>query len=210
MARVSAAAHRLHGIYAIVDASAPDPVQLMCELLDGGIRIMQYRSKGGISPAHARTMRHLTYDRDALFILNDDWRAVDRFDADGVHLGPDDAQKDELPAIREQLRGRILGLSCGTQDEARSAEIVGADYIGVGCVFATTSKTDAGEPIGIAGLKRVASATSLPVAAIGGIDLMNIPQVAMTGVAMAAILSAFHSGGNPSDVARQLIARWKR
>ena len=210
MARVSAAAHRLRGIYAIVDARAADPVGLTRDLLDGGIRILQYRAKGRIDAAHARAMRDLTYERDALFILNDDWRAVERYDADGVHLGPDDAQNDELPRIRGELRGRILGLSCGTQDEARFAETVGADYIGVGCVFPTTSKHDAGEPIGIRGLQAVGSVTSLPVAAIGGIHLSNVAQVARTGVAMAAVLSAFTLSNNPRELAHELIARWKQ
>ena len=209
MPRVSAAAHRLRGVYAIVDASVTEPVNLARELLDGGIRILQYRAKGGLNADDVRVLRDLTYDRDALFILNDEWRAVDRFDADGVHLGPDDAKPSDLPAIRQQLRGRILGLSCGTEEEARSAGHVGADYIGVGCIFATTSKSDAGAPIGIAGLRRVAAATSLPVAAIGGINVKNISEVAATGVAMAVALSAFAASDDPRSVARELIDRWR-
>ncbi|MBV8727898.1 MAG: thiamine phosphate synthase [Candidatus Eremiobacteraeota bacterium] len=210
MARVSAAAHRLRGIYAIVDGAAADPVNLTRELLDAQIGIIQYRAKSGIDAEVAHSLREMTYARDALFILNDDWRAVDRFDADGVHLGPDDAARHELPAIRRQLRGRILGLSCGNEGEARFAEEAGADYIGVGCIFRTTSKSDAGAPIGISGLKRVAAATSLPVAAIGGIDVKHIVQVKESGVAMAALLSAFSASDDPRAVARELVARWSR
>ncbi len=210
MARVSAAAHRLRGIYTIVDAAVANPVELTRQLLDGGIRIVQYRAKSGINESHAHELRELTNERDALFILNDDWRAVDIFDADGVHLGPDDAQPKDLPKIRQSVRGRILGLSCGTLTEARAAEEAGADYIGVGCIFPTTSKSDAGEPIGITGLRRIAAATSLPVAAIGGINLSNIAQVAESGVAMAAVLSAVALSADPRGVASELIARWKR
>ncbi|MBV9149652.1 MAG: thiamine phosphate synthase [Candidatus Eremiobacteraeota bacterium] len=209
MARVSAAAHRLRGIYAIVDASVSEPVNLAREILGGGVRILQYRAKGGINANDARALRELTYDHDALFILNDEWRAVGRFDADGVHLGPDDAKPSDLPVIRRQLRGRIVGLSCGTEDEARRAADIGADYIGVGCIFATTSKSDAGEPIGVAGLRRVAAASTLPVAAIGGISAQNISEVAATGVAMAAVLSAFSATGDPRNVARELIDLWR-
>ncbi|MBV9972778.1 MAG: thiamine phosphate synthase [Candidatus Eremiobacteraeota bacterium] len=208
MARVSAAAHRLRGIYAIVDAGGRDPVQLTEQLLDGGIRIVQYRAKGGVIAAHARAMRDLTNERNALFIINDEWRAVETFDADGVHLGPDDAYASQWPAIRRHLRGRILGVSCGSEDEARTAQAAGADYIGVGCVFPTKSKSDAGDPIGVAGLERVAAATSLPVAAIGGINLSNIAEVYASGVAMAALISALSASASPRDTARQLVARW--
>ena len=207
---MSAAAHRLRGIYALVDASAPDPVRLTHAVLEGGVRIVQYRAKAGIDPQDARAMRDLTHQYDALFILNDDWRGVERFDADGAHLGPDDAPQSEVPMIRERLRGRILGLSCGTESEARTAERLRADYLGVGCIFRTTSKADAGEPIGIEGLRRVAAASALPIAAIGGINSANIGQIAACGVAMAAVLSAFSTSANPGAVAQELVARWPK
>jgi thiamine-phosphate pyrophosphorylase len=205
---VSAAAHRLRGIYAILGESGPNPVVLGRQLLEGGIRIVQYRAKDRLNAQHANALRALTYEYDALFILNDDWRAVDEFDADGVHLGPDDVPAADLPAVRERLKGRIVGLSCGNREEAFQAQRVGADYIGVGCVYPTRSKADAGEPIGIAGLHRVAAASSLPVAAIGGITMRNAPEVAAAGVAMAALLSEFAASADPAALARKLVTWW--
>lgn len=173
------------------------------------MRLLQYRAKAGVVPHSAETLRDLTRACDALFLINDDWRAALRFDADGVHVGPDDLAAENFLEIRAALEGRILGVSCGTEAEARDAERAGADYLGVGSVFATGSKSDAGDPIGIAGLKRVAAATTLPVAAIGGITASNLAQVRQSGVAMAAMISAF-AGADPQRTAAELVAVWEQ
>jgi thiamine-phosphate diphosphorylase len=208
---VDLAAHalvsRLHGIYAIVN-ERPDVVALTRAVLAGGARIVQYRAKGGIIAQHARALRELTRTCEALFVLNDDWRAVAAYDADGVHIGPEDAQPHEMATIRATLGNRILGVSCGTEEEARAAEACGADYIGVGCVFPTGSKADAGDPIGIEGLARVASATRLRVAAIGGISLQNVAQVRATGVAMAAVISAISFAPDAQAATAELMRVW--
>jgi thiamine-phosphate pyrophosphorylase len=154
-------------------------------------------------------LRVLTRSRDAPFIINDDWRAVQTFDADGVHLGPDDANFAQLATIRAGMGDRLIGFSCGTVEEACAAQAAGADYAGVGSVFATASKSDAGEPLGVEGLQRVAAATTLPVAAIGGIDLKNLSAVRATGVAMAAMISAFTSASDPAAAAAQLVRMWE-
>lgn len=200
----------LRGIYAIVNEGEPDPVTIARAALDGGVRIIQYRAKSGVVPERARALRRLTAQHDALFILNDAWELAVEYDADGVHLGPDDAQPDRLAQIRERLGTLLLGLSCGTETEARAAQAVGADYIGVGAVYATGSKDDAGEPIGIAGLQRVAAATRLPVAAIGGINAGNIAAVEATGVAMAAVISAISHAADPEEAARALVRAWEQ
>lgn len=197
----------LHGIYAIVNQS-PRADEIAAAALRGGVRIIQYRAKDGFDPHAAVELRRLTRNAGALLLINDDWQAALTCDADGVHLGLDDARSDELPSIRAALRGRLLGLSCGTVDEARAAAHARADYIGVGSVYATASKRDAGEPIGIAGLKRVAAATSLPVAAIGGVTPERIAEIRSTGVAMAAVISAIASARDPEQAANDLVARW--
>jgi thiamine-phosphate pyrophosphorylase len=198
----------LRGIYAILNEER-DPVELGRAVLDGGVRIVQYRAKTGIVNDHAAQLRVLTRSRNALFIINDDWRAVRTFDADGVHLGPDDANFAQLPTIRAAVGDRLIGFSCGTVEEARDAQAAGADYAGVGAVFGTGSKSDAGEPLGIEGLQRIAASTTLPVAAIGGIDLQNLPAVRATGVAMAAMISAFASAPDPAAAAARLVRIWE-
>lgn len=200
---------RLRGIYAIVDDRCGDVQALAEAALDGGVRILQLRAKAGIDPDDARAIRRITHERGALFLLNDDWRAVERYDADGAHLGPDDAGPAELTSIRAALAGRVLGLSCGTLEELRMAEAAGADYAGVGSVYATGSKADAGEPIGVDGLGRIAAAAAIPVAAIGGITLERIPAVAAAGASMAAVISAIAAAPNPSAAAAALVAAWE-
>jgi thiamine-phosphate pyrophosphorylase len=204
----SAAAATLSGIYAIVNRTHPDPVGLTNSILAGGVRIVQYRAKDGVIPEQARAIRDLTRAAKALFIVNDDWRAVDAYDADGVHIGPDDADLHTLKNLRETLSGRLLGVSCGTEQEAQLALAGGADYIGVGSVYATPSKHDAGPPIGVAGLKRVASATPLPVAAIGGITLESIREIRGTGVAMAAVISAIACAPDARAASAALVRAW--
>lgn len=198
----------MRGIYAILNEER-GVLELARAILDGGVRIVQYRAKGGVVNEHASQLRELTRSRNALFLINDDWRAVQSVDADGVHLGPEDANVDQLAAIRASIGNRLIGLSCGTVEEARAAQAAGADYLGVGSVFATGSKSDAGAPIGIEGLKRVAAATTLPVAAIGGIDLQNLPAVRETGVAMAAMISAFSNTSDPAAAAAELVRTWE-
>ena len=196
----------LRGIYAIVNENQRT-LEIAQGVLDAGVRIVQYRAKHGVIPERLRALRALTRRCDALLILNDDWRAASDFDCDGVHLGPDDPGFAAPDALRAALRERLIGLSCGTVEEARRADAAGVDYMGVGSVYATGSKADAGEPIGIAGLMRVASATALPVAAIGGIGVANLPQVRASGVAMAAVITAV-ADDDPSRAARELIAAW--
>jgi len=197
----------LRGIYAIVnETEQPDPIELTCAILEGGARIVQYRAKSGIVPDRARALRDLTRAADALFIINDDWRAVSVYDADGVHLGPDDALAEDLAAIRSALPDRLIGVSCGTPAEARAA--ADADYIGAGSVYATASKADAGAPIGVAGLRAVAAQTQCPVAAIGGITLEYVPQIRASGVAMAAVISAISGSRDPRAATAALVRAW--
>lgn len=203
-------AERLRGIYAIVNEGARDPVELTRDILAGGARIVQYRAKNGIVAEHARQLRSLTREFRALLFLNDDWRAVREYDADGVHLGPEDATAAELPAIRAALADALIGLSCGTEAEAREALRADADYVGAGSVYATASKDDAGDPIGLDGLRRVAAAAApLPVAAIGGVTAGALGDVRATGVAMAAVISAIARAPDARAATEALVRAWE-
>jgi thiamine-phosphate pyrophosphorylase len=198
----------LRGIYAIVNEDGAKTLDVTNDVLRGGCRIVQYRAKSGPVTEHILAMRRLTRECGALLFINDDWRSADAFDADGVHIGPDDVLPAEVGRVREALGARLLGVSCGTEAEARAAERDGADYIGAGSVYHTGSKSDAGEPIGIAGLRRIAASTALPVAAIGGITLAVLPEVRATGVAMAAVLSALALARDREAATRDLVCAW--
>jgi thiamine-phosphate pyrophosphorylase len=207
-ARVTRAqrAARLRGIYAIVNEN-DRAAEIATAVLDAGVRILQYRAKQGVVPDRLVALRALTHRYDALLIVNDDARAANDFACDGVHLGPDDPGFADPAALRAGTGELLIGLSCGTVEEARLADVAGVDYLGVGSVYATGSKADAGEPIGIEGLMRVAGATSLPVAAIGGIGIANLAQIRSCGVAMAAVISAV-AGDDSYRAARELLAGW--
>ena len=201
-------AARLRGIYAIVNEGERNVVAIAQAAYENGVRIVQYRAKAGIIHENVRAIRKLAEKHEALLIMNDDWQAAVALDCDGVHLGPDDAGFLDAAPVRALLRERLIGLSCGTRAEAERADAMDIDYLGVGAVFATASKSDAGAPIGIDGLLQVANATRLRVAAIGGITAQNLPLVRGSGVAMAALIAAIAGAADPAIAARELVAAW--
>lgn len=198
----------LRGIYAIVDAAEGDVLAQLDDVLAGGVRLIQYRCKTGpdrriLAVAHERTLR-----AGATLIVNDAWDLAG--DADGVHLGQEDLAFARHASLRERLAGKIVGISCPDVETAKAAAAMGADYLGVGSMYATDSKIDAGEPIGPQGVRAVVAAVDLPVAAIGGIALGHIPEVRGTGAAMAAVISAISRAPDRCAAARALVDAWER
>lgn len=200
---------RLSGIYALIEPDRrPDPAAYLDALLRGGIRLVQVRAKGGISRAALTELARRVHAAGGTVIINDDVELASC--VDGVHLGQEDAALHDLRALRERLGDRIIGLSCGTPAEAQAVDARHIDYLGVGPIFATGSKADAGGPIGVNGVRVVVAATALPVAAIGGITLAALPRVRETGATMAAVISALGAGPNPEETARAFVAAWER
>lgn len=197
----------LQGIYVIVNET-PRALELARAVIDAGVRILQYRAKTGIVPQRLRDLRALTRRREALLIMNDDWRSAVEYDCDGVHLGPGDEGFDRVGPVRIAMVDRIIGLSCATIDEVRAANVAGVDYLGVGSIYATASKDDAGEPIGLPGLRALVKTSAVPVAAVGGISATTISDVRRGGAAMAAIIGAVATASDPSRAARALIDAW--
>lgn len=199
-------AERFHGIYALIDPVAqPEPAYLDA-LLRGGIRLVQIRSKGGIGRELLRAVVARIRAAGGTAIVNDDVELA--LEADGVHLGQEDAAEHELAEVRARLGSRAVGLSCGTPAEARAIPPGLADYVGAGPIFATPSKDDAGGAIGVNGVRVVVAATALPVAAIGGITLAALPRVRESGAAMAAIISALAGAADPEATARAFVGAW--
>lgn len=204
----AARAALLRGIYAIVN-EGDATIELARAALEAGGRILQYRAKAGIVADRLHALRTLTQRHDALLLLNDDWQAAGNFGCDGVHLGPDDADFFNVAPIRAAFPEMLIGLSCGTPEEVRRANDQDVDYLGIGSIFATGSKADAGVPIGVARLRELSELATVPVAAIGGIDAATIDDVRESGVAMAAVISAIASAMDPARAARELVTRWK-
>ncbi len=175
--------------------------------LAGGADALQLRDKereGGELFRLAVSMREAVDESgtDCLFLVNDRVDVAVAAGADGVHLGQDD-----LPAGAARTLvgdGRILGVSVGTVEEALRARQEGADYLGVGPVFSTPSKPDAGEPIGLEGLRRIREAVDLPLVAIGGIDEEKVGAVLEAGADGVAVISAVASAGDMEAAVRRL------
>ena len=148
------------------------------------------RAKEGIDGATLQAIVGRVRAAGGVALVNDDVHLARL--ADGVHLGQEDAAELDLAQLRSALRDGIIGLSCGTPQEARAADPALIDYVAAGPVFAT---------------RAVAVATGLPCAAIGGIGPATIARVRESGVVMAAVISALVCD-DPEAVARDLVARW--
>ena len=177
-------AGRLSGFYFITDSSlTARGIRSDVEAaLAGGAAVVQYREKGRAPEElleEARAVVELCRSAGVPCIANDSIALARDAGADGVHLGQGDAPAGEA---REELGpDAIIGVSVGTPEEARAAERAGATYIAASPVFATTTKLDAGPGMGLEGLRALRGATGLPLAAIGGLTLDNIPDVAAAG-----------------------------
>ncbi|NHW24045.1 MAG: thiamine phosphate synthase [Archaeoglobales archaeon] len=177
----------LKGVYFITDSRFGKHEELAKMALELGVKLVQLREKKMKDReliSVARRIREISESYDALFIVNDRVDIAIASDADGVHLGQEDLP---LEIAREIFDG-IIGTSVHSAEEAKMAK--NADYLGAGPVFRTTTKEDAKEPIGTEGLKKIVSATELPVFAIGGINLENAESVLRCGVCGVAVVSA--------------------
>ena len=199
----------LRGIYVVLDAAVtPDLETLLDDVLAGGVRIVQYRAKAGVDRELAARLYGRAERSGALFIVNDDLDAVRALPRAGLHVGQEDLAALGSERVRSTLRGRVLGVSCGTAAEARTAVRIGADYVGVGPFAATPTKDDAGPAIGEAGLASVARSVTIPTAAIGGLGLADLRVVRAAGAAMAAVARAVARDPAPREAARRLVAAW--
>lgn len=196
----------LNGICFITDRTwcALSPYGMCEAALEAGVRFIQYRDKDLTRREiyyEAVRLRGLTRSADAVFIVNDHADIALAVEADGVHLGQDDLP---LKEARKIMGNRIIGISTHSLEQALEAEAAGADYIGFGPVFETSTK-DAGSPKGIDNLRLIAQNIAIPVVAIGGINSRNLKQVMDAGAGAAAVATAICKG-DIRDNARQLIS----
>ena len=161
---------RVHAIVEDVDTAR--------RAIEAGATVIQLRLKAPTADvvARGRDLKGL----GTTFVVNDDIDAALELGADGVHLGQADAG-----AERARLRGLLLGRSATSYEEAVAAE---ADYLGVGPIWETPSKTDASIPMGLEELARICAAISIPVIAIGGIDASNAAACIAAGAAGVAVI----------------------
>lgn len=178
--------------------------EVVKESLDGGVTFLQLREKNSDEKTflqEATELKEMCRSYGVPLIINDNVEIALKTDADGVHVG----QKDmEAGAVREKLGpDKILGVSARTVEQALLAQERGADYLGVGAVFATSSKDDAAE-LPHETLKAICEAVSIPVVAIGGITAENLSQLQGTGISGVAVISAVYAQKNIKEAAKEL------
>ena len=172
--------------------------------LEGGATFVQIREKHldyEAFRAEAKELQALCRKYQVPFVINDNVKLALEIGADGVHVGQEDMEAGEV----RRLLGpdRILGVSAQTVEQALLAQEQGADYLGVGAVFPTTSKDDAAE-VSFQTLKEICQAVSIPVVAIGGITRENLRFLAGSGMAGIAVISALFAQENITEAAVQL------
>ncbi|MGH7469487.1 MAG: thiamine phosphate synthase [Longimicrobiales bacterium] len=191
--------------------AAPRTVEwVVHEALAAGAPAVQLRDKRASSAElllQAAALLELTARHDARLFINDRLDVALASGAQGVHLGPEDLP---IAAARRAAPALLLGFSTDSPEQAQLAQRSGADYIGCGAVFGTTSKAEAADQqIGPEGVQRVTRAVHLPVVAIGGITPDNVQQLTHTGAAGCAVLSAVMTAQRPGEVVQRLLRAFR-
>lgn len=198
--------------------NAQEPLSVLEDALKGGITCFQLREKGARAlvglekKAFAESCQRLCAQYGVPFIVNDDVDLAVEIDADGVHIGQDDA---DARFVRKRIgAGKILGVSVHSIEETEAAISAGADYVGMGPVYPTVSKDDAKPVAGTAMIEEVAKLyPDLPIVGIGGITAANAEPVFRAGASGISVISAIASFTNPEMAAKQLeevSLKWRR
>lgn len=195
-------------LYAVTDRSwlgGRTLAEAVEAVIEGGATMIQLREKGKTEEeilASAREIAPVCHKHGVPFIVNDSIELARACGADGVHLGQSDVPEGD---VRKQAEGLILGLSANTVESARLAQERGADYLGVGAVFGTTTKHDA-RHLTPEKLREITDAVDVPVVAIGGINETNILGLKGCGMEGAAVVSALFAQPDPGAAAKRLRA----
>lgn len=200
---------RLYLVMGSQNCGGADPAAVLEAAIAGGITMFQFREKGAVALQGAAKLelgarlRRLCAQHAIPFIVNDDEGLALELEADGIHIGQEDAP---AAAVRQRLNKMIVGVSAHDLGEARSALAEGADYLGVGPQYATRTKLDAREVQGPAVIKRIrAGGIRLPLVGIGGIDATNASHVIRAGADGVAVVSAIASAHSPREAAAELL-----
>ncbi len=198
-----------YSLYLCTDRSlmtAPTLEQAVNDAIKGGCTVIQLREKQTTSREFyslALSIKRITEYYQIPLIINDRLDIAAAVNAEGVHLGQKDLPADIARAVLGEEK--IIGVSANNLQDAIQAEIDGADYIGVGAMFSTLTKTDT-KPVTIEKLKEIRSAVKVPIVAIGGIKRSNITQLNGTGINGVAVVSAIIGSNNITTAAKELKA----
>jgi thiamine-phosphate pyrophosphorylase len=198
-----------HSLYLVTDRelmAAASVEECVEQAVSGGCTVVQLREKTASSREFYETavrVRKITADCGVPLIINDRADIALAVNADGVHVGQDDLT---LEAARRIMgKDAIIGVSAHNLTEALAAAAMGADYLGVGAIFATATKKDA-DSTTMDELRRIRAEIKIPIVAIGGINKNNLPFFAGTGIDGIAVVSAIVCQKDASGAARELKA----
>ena len=200
-------------LYAVTDRSWLGKQTLYSQVeqaLKGGATFIQLREKNlneAVFFSEALELKQLCKKYHVPFVINDNVELAKKVNADGVHVGQSDMGAKE---VRKLLGAdKIIGVSAGTVEEALLAQTEGADYLGVGAVFHTGSKSDA-DAVSHDTLKAICAAVTIPVVAIGGITKENVEELKESGIAGIAVVSAIFACENIEKATEELKQAVKR
>ena len=204
-----------YGLYVITESwQGRTHLEVARAGLAGGARAVQLRAKEATTRelmGLGRAILALCREAGALFVVNDRLDVALALGADGVHLGPEDMPVAEARRVADAAeRGLghalLIGASAGTVEEALAAQREGADYLGVGSIFGTETKPDAGPPVGVGRIQEIKAVSHLPLVAIGGINAENAARVVEAGAAGAAVVSAISRADDMQAAARAIAS----
>ena len=201
----------IDGIYVILDPSVRGDRSLtdvLKEAATAGARLFQYRNKSASMKeayAEASALRKVARDAGVTFIVNDRCDLALAVDADGVHLGQEDLPLD----LARKVMGpdKLIGISTHNPDQVREASAGKPDYLGFGPIFKPGSKQDHDPVVGLEGLRAMRGLTSLPVFAIGGIQIDQAGEVMRAGANGVAIISAILKAPDISHAVKSFLAQ---
>lgn len=174
-------------------------------VLENGATFLQIREKDlneASFEEEAKQLKELCCEYRVPFVVNDSVEIALDIDADGVHVGQSDIKGRDIRAMIGDEK--ILGISAGTVEEAVAAEKAGADYIGVGAVFTTSTKKNA-RNLSVEKLKEIVNSVNIPVVAIGGINADNLTELSGSGIDGVAVVSAIFAAENPGEATANLL-----
>ncbi len=186
------------------------PLDVLKEAIQGGITMFQFREKGEEAlqgeekKQLARQLQVLCQEANVPFIVNDDVQLAIELDADGVHVGQEDTNAED---VRQKIGNKILGVSTHNLDEVKQAMKDGADYVGMGPVYPTETKKDTRSVQGVSLITEVRHhGLYIPIVGIGGIAYDNAAPVIQAGADGISIISAISQSADPKKAAEELKA----
>jgi len=196
-------------IYLVTDrvlSGARGVIEVVEMAIAGGATMIQYRdpdAKTRVMVEESRAILALTRPAGVPFVVNDRVDVALAVGADGVHVGQSDMRVADVRRLIGP--GPILGLSITSEADLGVSDFGGVDYLGVGPVFATSTKPDAAPPINVGGLEAIVARTKIPIVAIGGLHAGNAADAITAGAAGVAIVSAICAAPDPTVATRELV-----